>query len=80
MIFIELETIEKSKKFSNICDMYKERMYIDVSHGRQIIDGTNILGITSLIGNIVKIEPITHDEDLINKFYNDIKSIGAYKV
>lgn len=80
MFFIEIETIEEAKNLSNICDIYKERMYIDVSHGRQVIDGTNMLGIASLIGNIVKINPITHDEDLINSFYNDIKSIGAYKV
>lgn len=80
MIFIKLKTIDEAKALSNICDTYKERMYIDVSYGRQIIDGTNMLGIISLIGNIIKIDPITHDEDLINTFYNDIKSIGAYKV
>lgn len=80
MFFIQLKTLENAINLSNICNKYKDHMFIDVIHGRQNINGTNMLGIISLLGNIVKINPITHDDDLISTFYNDIKAIDAYKV
>lgn len=80
MYFMKLATLESAKSLCKICEKYKDKMYVNIIHGRQVMDGTNLLGVTSLIGNIVKIEPITHDDILVNYFYKDIKEIGGYVV
>lgn len=55
MISYNLDSIEKAKNLVNICEKYKDDFNIDIIHGRQVIDGTSILGVISLVGNIVSI-------------------------
>lgn len=77
MYFMKLETLEDAKSLCKICEKYKDKMFVDIIHGRQVIDGTNLLGVISLIGKIVKIQSNTTDLILRCYFHNDIKEIGA---
>lgn len=77
---IKLEDLNVISKLTKICEKYKEEMYVDVLNGRYVVDGASILGVTSLLGNIVTIDPNTNDAELIGSFYKDIKEIGAWEV
>lgn len=65
MIFLNLDKLETAGKLTKICEKYSKYMGIDVTYGRYIIDGCSILGVTSLLGNIVKLKPRTDDSLLI---------------
>lgn len=80
MIFLKLDTLETANELSKICERYKEDMDVDIIYGRQVIDGRSVLGVVSLLGNIIKIAPITKDEKLMSIFFDEIKGIGAYKI
>lgn len=81
MIFIKLDSLDTVQKLCKISDKYKDAiMDIDVVYGRQTIDARSILGITSLMGNIVKIVPISSNIEAINTYFDEIKEIGAYEV
>lgn len=80
MIFLKLETLDQVNYLTNVCETYKDKMDVDISHGRYIVDGRSVLGVTSMLGNIIKIIPRTEDELLINYFYKDLEEIGVYKI
>lgn len=70
---IKLNTIEDVNKFVNICIRYAPS-YIDVRQGRQVINGTSILGIFSL--DLLRPLTVTIDNEDDNKkigFYNNIQ-------
>ena len=77
---IKLEDLNVISKLTKICEKYHDEMYVDVLNGRYVVDGASILGVTSLLGNIVTIDPNTNDVELIGSFYKDIKEIGAWEV
>lgn len=78
MIFIKLDTLDTASNLTRVCEKYKGDMSIDVLYGRYIVDGRSILGVTSLLGNIVRIDPITCDHELIEDFTKEVKKIGAW--
>lgn len=78
MIFLKLDNLEKAKELCKVCDSYKEQMYIDILYGRYTIDGCSMLGVASLLGNVVEIKPCTNDENLMKLFLADVEKIGAY--
>ena len=78
MIFIKLDSLETVNKFVNICTRYKEKTYVDVVYGRYTLDGCSVLGVSSLIGNIVKIIPSTDDALLLGYLRKDLEEIGAW--
>lgn len=80
MIFIKLENLGIVENLTKICEQYKEKTDIDVSHGRYTVDGCSVLGVTSLMGNIVKIELSNPDAVVNNEFFNKLKEIGAFDV
>lgn len=77
MVLYNLDTLEKVNKLTKVCDRYE--IDIDVLCGRYIINGRSVLGVSSLIGNIVKIQPITDDKLLKAYVIRDLKEIGAYE-
>lgn len=77
--FIHLADIDIVSKFCKICDRYKDKFDIDVIHGRYIVDGSSILGVTSMTGKIVMVDPVNGEEKDVAEFFKEIKSIGAYK-
>lgn len=72
MVSYFINSTDDVRKLVNICEKYKED--IDVIHGRQTIDGKSILGVTSLIGNVVGLEIITDDDNLKNKFKEEFNN------
>lgn len=78
MVFINLDTIEKAIKLTGVCEKYKS-IDIDILYGRYIIDGRSILGVSSLLGNIIKIYPNTDDNEMIDSITKDLEKIGAWK-
>ena len=76
MIFLNLETLDKANKLVKICEKYD--IDFDVLYGRYIIDGKSVLGVTSLIGHIIKIVPNTNDILLLEYIIKDLEEIGAW--
>lgn len=75
MISYNLDSIEKAKKLVSICEKYKDEFDVDVIHGKQIIDGTSILGVISLIGHIVSINISSRCNEKFMRFKNDIERV-----
>ena len=76
MIFLNLDTLDKVDKLTRVCDRYE--INFDVIHGRYIIDGRSVLGVSSLLGNIVKIVPDTDDKWLLVYITRELEEIGAW--
>lgn len=73
MLSYNIDSCESAGKLIHLCEKYHDKMGIDVIHGRTTIDGCSMLGVHSLIGNIVGIEPQTCDEKLIREFGEELK-------
>lgn len=80
MFFIKLNTLETVNEFCKISEKFRDEIDIDVNYGRQTVDACSILGVTSLIGNIVKVVPICNDKNILDEYFEKIKKIGAYEV
>ena len=80
MLFIKLDTMENVSSLTKLNEKYKKEndIVVDVSHGRYIIDGCSLLAVISLLGNIVKVIPITDDNVLLESFKNDLEKIGGF--
>ena len=78
MIFINIDTLNTAADVAKVCERYKGTMFVDIVHGRYTVDGCSLLGVASLSGNIVKVEPSTDDPDILKVFIKDIKSIGGW--
>jgi hypothetical protein len=57
--------MENAEKVVDICRNYKRLCEIDISYGRQVVDGCSVLGVMSLVGHTVTLTPLT--DDLITK-------------
>lgn len=78
MIMINLDCLETASKLVSVCEKYKDQMDMDVIYGRYIIDACSILAVTSLVGNIVKVQANCNDNSLIVSLISDIISIGGW--
>lgn len=76
MFLINLSSLEKVNELVKICERYDTD--IDIEYGRYIINGKSVLGVASLLGNIVKVIVNTNDNLLIEYFYRDLKEIGGW--
>ena len=75
MLSYNLTTFDAAEKLINLCRRYKEKMEIDVNWWRYIVDATSMLGVHSLIGHIVPLDPQTDDKELFDEFEKDLKEI-----
>ena len=76
MIFLNLDGLNKVEQLVKVCEKYE--IDIDVVHGRYTLNGKSVLGVSSLMGNIVKIIPATEDQLLLGYIIKDLKEIGAW--
>lgn len=75
MLSYNLDSFESAKKLIGLCEKYKDQMDIDVICGRYIIDACSVLGVHSLIGHMVSLEPQTKDVSLTRTFGEDLERI-----
>ena len=78
MYFIKLDDLKTVNQLAKLCEKYKNYMDIDICHGRYIVDGASVLGVASLIGHIVRINPILKEDILIADFFKELKGIGGW--
>lgn len=69
---IHISTPEFANKLCEICTPYTKKFDIDIVKGRCTLDASSILGITSLLGNVVDIIPHTNDRSVINELFEKI--------
>lgn len=72
MISYYIKDLDDAKRLANICSKYD--FTIDVIYGMQTINGSSILGVASLVGNHISIDPHTNDRDQFYAFVNDLNA------
>ena len=77
MVLLNLDSLDKVSKLTKVCERYD--VDVDIIHGRYTINGKSVLGVSSLIGNIVKIIPDTEDNLMLGYITRDLKEIGAWE-
>lgn len=75
MLSFNIDSGESAAKLIHLCEKYHGRMEVDVIYGRYIIDGCSMLGVHSLIGNTVSLEPQSDDKNLLEQFGEDLERI-----
>ena len=78
MVFVTLDSLDVVNALVKVCEKYKD-IDTDVLHGRYIVNGRSVLGVSSLLGNIVKVCPNTTDETIMNSIIKDLEEIGAWE-
>ena len=72
MLSFNIDSGESAEKLIRLCEKYRDDTEVDVICGRQTVDGRSLLGVMSLIGHFVTVKPQTDNEDVINKFSDDL--------
>ena len=73
MIAYHVKDLKSAEKLVNTCNKYD--FDIDAVHGVQTINAKSLLGVTSLLGKFISLNPITDDKDALFRLENDIKAI-----
>ena len=75
MLSYNIDSIESAEKLLRMCERYKDLMDIDIICGRYIIDAYSMLGVHSLIGHMVSVEPQTDNKNLVEQSGEDLEKI-----
>ena len=75
MLSYNLDSLESAENLVKMCQKYKGLMDIDIICGRYIIDAYSMLGVHSLIGHMVSVEPQTDNKNLVEQFGEDLEKI-----
>lgn len=75
MLNYNIDSVKSAEKLIRLCEKYHDDMDIDIMHGRYIIDGCSLLGVHSLIGHMVSVDPQTDNKNLVEKFGEDLEKI-----
>lgn len=75
MLSFNIDSRESAEKLIRLCEKYRDDTEVDVICGRQTVDGRSLLGVMSLIGHFVTVKPQTDNEDVINKFSDDLEGM-----
>lgn len=77
MLNFNLDSVESANKLIRLCEKCRDEMEmdIDVTHGRQTVDGRSLLGVMSLIGHFVTVRPVTNDSDVAERFSEELERI-----
>lgn len=75
MLSFNIDSKESAEKLIRLCEKYRDDTEVDVICGRQTVDGRSLLGVMSLIGHFVTVKPQTDNEDVINKFSDDLEGM-----
>ena len=75
MLSFNLNSKKSAEDLIKLCEKYRDDMEVSVIHGNQTVNGCSLLGVFSLIGNFVGIEPDSLDEDAIQRFSEELEMI-----
>ena len=75
MLSFNLNSKESAENLIRLCEKYHDDMEVDIIHGRQIVDGCSLMGVISLLGNFVTVRPNCEDEEMIQKFSDELEGI-----
>lgn len=76
MLAYYIETLEDAENLTKICDKYP--FDVDVIHSTQTLNGKSLLGVSSLMGNIVSVVPVNVDDaESLRDFENEIKAYSS---
>lgn len=77
MIKLQIQ-FDKVNKLCAICEAAP--FDVDIVCGKYVVDGTSAMGVASLIGRTVVVNPVAvDDQHQIFDFYDKLTSIGAYQ-
>lgn len=73
-------TMENAQCIATVCNEIKSQfdVYIDIKYGRQIIDGSSVLGVYSLVNHLVIVCPVTDDEEVLRVIFDKFVPLGAF--
>ena len=75
MLSFNIDSKESAEKLIRLCEKYRDDTEVDVSYGRQTVDGRSLLGVMSLIGHFVTVKPQTDDKRIAERFSEDLERI-----
>lgn len=75
MLSFNIDSKESAEKLIRLCEKYRDDTEVDVTCGRQTVDGRSLLGVMSLIGHFVTVNPLTNDSDVAERFSEDLERI-----
>ena len=47
MLNYNIDSVQSAEKLIRLCEKYHDDMDIDIMHGRAVVDGCSLLGVTS---------------------------------
>lgn len=75
MLSFNLNSKESAENLIRLCEKYHDDMEVDIIHGRQTVDGCSLMGVISLLGNFVTVNPHSEEKELIQKFADELERI-----
>lgn len=75
MLNYNIDSVQSAEKLIRLCEKYHDDMDIDIMHGRTVVDGCSLLGVTSLIGHFVTVKPNGKDENAVQMFAEELERI-----
>lgn len=75
MLSFNIYSKESAEKLIRLCISHRDGTEVDVTCGRQTVDGRSLLGVMSLIGHFVTVRPVTNDSDVAERFSEDLERI-----
>ena len=76
LIAYNLKDFKAARYLVNCCERFKEDFETDIIFGRYTVDGCSILGVQSLVGHIVTVDPQTDDKAVIEELKQLLNDIG----
>lgn len=78
MIKLQIQ-FDKVNKLCSICEAAP--FDVDIICDKYVVDGTSAMGVASLIGRTVTVNPVSVDNQRqVYDFFDKLTSIGAYQV
>lgn len=75
MLNYNIDSVQSAEKLIRLCEKYHDDMDIDIMHGRTVVVGCSLLGVTSLIGRFVTVVPNATDKEMIHRFEEELERI-----
>ena len=75
MLNYNIDSVKSAEKLIRLCEKYHDDMDIDIMHGRTVVDGCSLLGVTSLIGHFVTVKPNGKDENAVQRFSKELERL-----